>query len=77
MFEDDDDRQYRVVINHEEQYSIWPVDREIPRGWNEVGKSGTKQECLDYIEEVWTDMRPLSLRKKMEEMEKERAEGKD
>lgn len=78
MFEDDDDRQYRVVINHEEQYSIWPVDREVPRGWNEVGKSGTKQECLDYIEEVWTDMRPLSLRKKMEEMERQSAdEGKD
>lgn len=67
MFEDDDDRRYTVVINHEEQYSIWPEDREIPLGWKSVGKSGTKQECLDHIEEVWTDMRPLSLRKKMEE----------
>jgi len=57
---------YNVVVNHEEQYSIWPVDREIPLGWKAVGKSGQKQECLDYIEEVWTDMRPLSLRKKME-----------
>jgi MbtH protein len=71
MFEDDDDRTYNVVVNHEEQYSIWPIDREMPLGWKAVGKSGTKQECLDHIEEVWTDMRPLSLRKKMEEMAKE------
>lgn len=75
MFEDDDDRTYRVVINHEEQYSIWPEDRELPLGWNAVGKTGTKKECLDYIEEVWTDMRPLSLRKKMEEMAKEADTG--
>ncbi len=67
----DDTRLYKVVINHEEQYSIWFADREVPAGWKEVGKSGTKQECLDYIEEVWTDMRPLSLRKRMEEMEKD------
>ena len=65
---------YKVVINHEEQYSIWPVDRENPMGWKDVGKEGTRKECLDYIEEVWTDMRPLSLRKKMEEMEKEMRE---
>ena len=66
-----DDREYRVVINHEEQYSVWFADREVPAGWKAVGKEGTKQECLDYIEGVWTDMRPLSLRKKMEEIEKE------
>ena len=59
---------YKVVINHEEQYSIWPADRENPPGWNDVGVQGTEQECLKYIDEVWTDMRPLSLRKKMEEM---------
>ncbi|WP_009547792.1 MbtH family protein [Crocosphaera subtropica] len=58
---------YRVVVNHEEQYSIWPEYRDIPPGWRDTGKSGQKQECLDYIKEVWTDMRPLSLRKKMEE----------
>lgn len=69
-WEDEDDTIYAVVINHEEQYSIWPNHRELPLGWNTVGKTGTKRECLDYIEEVWTDMRPLSLRKKMEEMEK-------
>ena len=66
--ERNDSQIYKVVINHEEQYSIWPVDRETPRGWKDVGKQGTRQECLDYIEEVWTDMRPLSLRKKMQEM---------
>lgn len=58
---------YRVVVNDEEQYSIWPDYREIPLGWREVGKTGLKQDCLDYIKEVWTDMRPLSLRKKMAE----------
>lgn len=63
--EREDTTTYKVIINHEEQYSIWWADRELPLGWSEVGKSGTKQECLDYIEEVWTDMRPLSLRKKM------------
>lgn len=58
---------YQVVVNHEEQYSIWPADRENALGWNDAGKQGTKAECLAYIEEVWTDMRPLSLRKKMAE----------
>ena len=57
--------EFVVVVNEEEQYSIWFVGREIPPGWREVGKTGSKQECLDYIKEVWTDMRPLSLRKKM------------
>lgn len=67
MFDDDDETiVFRVVVNHEEQYSIWPTDREIPGGWREVGKNGPKTECLAYIKEVWTDMRPLSLRKKME-----------
>ena len=62
---DDETRIYTVVINHEEQYSIWPADRENPLGWRDAGKSGPKSECLAYIKEVWTDMRPLSLRKKM------------
>ncbi len=66
--EEEDTTIYKVVINHEEQYSIWPKTRENPLGWKDVGKAGTKQECLAYIEEVWTDMRPLSLRRKMEEM---------
>jgi MbtH protein len=64
--EHDDTTICKVVVNHEEQYSIWPADRENALGWNDAGKSGTKQECLDHIKGVWTDMRPLSLRKKME-----------
>jgi len=55
------------VVNHEEQYSIWPADRDPPAGWREVGKRGLKADCLAYIKEVWTDMRPLSLRRQMEE----------
>src|SRR5262249_25892023 len=65
----EDRRSYRVVVNQEEQYSIWPTDRDIPSGWREVGKAGMKQECLDYIATVWVDMRPLSLRKAMGETE--------
>ena len=57
---------YKVVVNHEEQYSIWPADRENPLGWRDAGKNGPKAECLAHIKVVWTDMRPLSLRKKME-----------
>ena len=57
---------FTVVVNHEEQYSIWPSYKEIPAGWRSAGKTGPKQECLDYVEEVWTDMRPLSLRKAMQ-----------
>jgi MbtH protein len=63
----EDNTRYRVVVNHEEQYSIWPEDRELPLGWRDAGKVGLKDECLAYINEVWTDMRPLSLRKRMEE----------
>jgi len=62
-----EDTPFEVVVNHEEQYSIWPADRELPAGWNKVGKQGRKAECLSYINEVWTDMRPLSLRKNMSE----------
>ncbi len=67
---DDENTRFQVVVNHEEQYSIWPVDRELPLGWKAEGFVGLKQACLDHIEEVWTDMRPLSLRKQMEEMAK-------
>jgi MbtH protein len=77
MFEDNDDETtYHVVLNHEEQYSIWPVDRDIPLGWRAEGRSGSKEECLAYIDEVWTDMRPLSLRKQMDAAQAE-APGKD
>jgi len=64
--EQEDTTIYTVVVNHEEQYSIWPVYRELPPGWKAAGKSGLKSECLAYIKEVWTDMRPLSLRKQMD-----------
>jgi uncharacterized protein YbdZ (MbtH family) len=66
--EEEDKTIYKVVVNHEEQYSIWPEYKENALGWNDAGKVGTKAECLAYIKEVWTDMRPLSLRKKMEEL---------
>jgi MbtH protein len=64
--EPDDTTVYRVVLNDEEQYSIWPLTRELPAGWRDEGTTGTKQECLDHIDVVWTDMRPLSLRRAME-----------
>lgn len=57
---------FRVVVNHEEQYSIWPSDKEMPLGWTQSGPTGTKAQCLAYLEEVWTDMRPLSLRRAMD-----------
>jgi MbtH protein len=59
-----DTRIYKVVINAEGQYSIWPADRQNAAGWSDAGKSGTKDECLAFIKEVWTDMRPRSLREK-------------
>lgn len=73
--EEEDTRTYTVVVNHEEQYSIWIADRELPNGWRAVGKTGPKAECLKYIGEVWTDMRPLSLRKWMEEQERKEQES--
>lgn len=63
---EEDTTVYKVVVNPEEQYSIWPADRENPGGWRDAGKQGSKAECLAYIEEVWTDMRPLSLRRQMD-----------
>jgi MbtH protein len=65
MQDQSNDEIYRVVINDEEQYSIWREDKDIPAGWRAVGKRGPKAECLQHIEDVWTDMRPLSLRKRM------------
>lgn len=66
MSDQEDRAVYAVVVNHEEQYSVWPAERELPRGWRAAGKQGTKQECLAFIKTAWTDMRPLSLRKKMD-----------
>jgi len=64
--EDREHTKYKVVVNHEEQYSIWPASQENPLGWRDAGKIGLKAECLAYIKEVWTDMRPLSLRRQMD-----------
>lgn len=61
----EDTTVYKVVVNHEQQYSIYPADRANPLGWNDAGKTGPKAECLAYVNEVWTDMRPLSLRLRM------------
>ncbi len=58
----EDTRTYIVLVNHEEQYSLWLADKEIPLGWSQVGEPGSKQDCLDLVNEIWTDMRPLSLR---------------
>jgi MbtH protein len=69
--EDVDDRDYDVVVNDEEQYSIWLADRDIPAGWHAVGVRGTKRECLDHIEVTWTDMRPRSLRERLERLRAE------
>lgn len=58
----DENSQFVVVVNHEEQYSVWPADRDLPAGWRGLAVRGTRDECLDYIEENWTDIRPRSLR---------------
>jgi MbtH protein len=70
MFDDESDDKllYKVVVNDEEQYSIWPAKKNNPPGWREAGKSGLKQECLSYIASVWTDMRPRSLREYMDKL---------
>lgn len=70
-----DDTIYNAVVNDEEQYSIWPADRELPLGWREAGCRGTRPEVLAFIEQVWTDMRPRSLREKMAQLERERQQG--
>jgi len=58
---------HQVVVNDEDQYSLWPLDQQLPAGWRAEGFAGSRQECLDHIEQVWTDMRPLSLRRAMEQ----------
>jgi MbtH protein len=62
MIDNEQNNEYIVVVNHEEQYSLWPARREIPSGWKHVGRNGTKQDCLNWIKKNWTDMRPLSIR---------------
>ena len=66
MQPDEDTTTNRAVVNDEEQYSIWPAARELPAGWRDAGRTGPKADCLQYISEVWTDMRPLSLRQRLQ-----------
>ena len=68
---EDDSADYLVLVNHEGQYSLWPAFREVPEGWTAVGPQGNRKECLAYIEEVWTDMRPKSLVEAMEKAEQQ------
>lgn len=63
MQSDWQDGRLKVVVNQEEQYSIWPAERKPPAGWRETGKAGQKDECLAFIAEIWRDMRPLSIRR--------------
>jgi MbtH protein len=65
--EQEEDRRYTVLVNHEEQYSLWPKDVKIPAGWTQAREEGSKIDCLQFVDEVWTDLRPLSLRKRMAE----------
>ncbi|NDD29532.1 MAG: hypothetical protein EB084_14825 [Proteobacteria bacterium] len=67
IHDDEDTRTYRVLVNHEEQYSLWLEYKDIPNGWRDAGMIGSRQACMAWVDEVWTDMRPLSLRKHMEE----------
>ena len=74
--EEEDTREYEVLVNAEEQYSLWLAGQAVPNGWRQVGPRGKKQVCLDYVKEVWTDMRPLSVRKAMEAHAKAQEEAK-
>jgi len=58
----EDTRTYTVVVNCEEQYAIWPAGKSVPAGWREAGRVGLRADCVAYVEAVWTDMRPMSLR---------------
>ncbi|GAA1606775.1 MbtH family NRPS accessory protein [Kribbella hippodromi] len=62
----DDTEVKKVLVNDEEQYSLWPDYLTVPAGWKETGVSGSKDDCLAYVNEVWTDMRPRSLRVQMD-----------
>jgi MbtH protein len=76
MDKEEDTREYQVLVNSEEQYSLWLAGQAIPNGWRQVGPTGQKQVCLEYVKEVWTDMRPLSVRKAMEKYQAEQAARK-
>ncbi|WP_172381757.1 MbtH family NRPS accessory protein [Streptomyces sp. MNP-20] len=62
----DENTRYQVLRNDEDQYSLWPIDVDVPAGWHRTDKEGTEAECSAYVDQVWTDMRPRSLRERME-----------
>lgn len=62
------DDTFVVLVNDEEQYSLWPASNEVPAGWRPAGKEGSESDCMAYVDEVWTDMRPLSLRRQMDDV---------
>jgi uncharacterized protein YbdZ (MbtH family) len=70
---EDENAEYLVLVNHEEQYSLWQAFREVPAGWSATGPRGKRKECLDWIEKTWTDMRPKSLKDAMEQAARERS----
>lgn len=70
---EDENAEYLILINDEEQYSLWPAFRDIPSGWKATGPKGKRRECLDWIDKNWTDMRPKSLRDAMEQSARERS----
>jgi uncharacterized protein YbdZ (MbtH family) len=70
---EDENAEYLVLINDEQQYSLWPAFRDIPAGWKATGPKGKRRECLDWIDKNWTDMRPKSLRDAMEQSARERS----
>lgn len=70
MSNDDHDTgaHYMVLVNDEEQYSLWHTSKALPNGWRDVGVYGSKEDCLAHVERVWTDITPLSVRKRLESM---------
>ncbi|MYR83679.1 MbtH family NRPS accessory protein [Streptomyces sp. SID685] len=62
---DDEDGRFFVLVNDEEQHSLWPTFAEVPSGWRVVFGEADRQECLQYVEENWTDLRPKSLQEAM------------
>jgi uncharacterized protein YbdZ (MbtH family) len=70
---EDENAEYLVLINDEQQYSLWPAFRDIPAGWRATGPKGKRRECLDWIDKNWTDMRPKSLRDAMDQSARERS----
>ena len=75
MKEQDAFKTYSVIVKHEKKYSIWSTDRDLPNGWKSAGKHGEKTECLDYIRTVWTELLPLSVRKRRDEASKRSSVG--